>query len=78
MITLNVQVADVLAHELQSLVNKGVFRDENEALTESIKLLLKRYNAQLVRHRILATREKLGSQKINLTGRIVRLHTGAL
>lgn len=74
MVNLNIQITETLANEIKSLIKKGIFKDQTEAINSAIKLMVKRYKVQTIGERILKTRERLGDKKINLTEEIIHSH----
>ncbi|UCE73044.1 MAG: hypothetical protein JSV56_08365 [Methanomassiliicoccales archaeon] len=49
---LNVRTSPVLIEELDSLVNRGFFRNRTEAVNEGIRLLIRRYKAMKIAEKI--------------------------
>ncbi len=49
---LNVRTSPVLIEELDSLVDRGLFRSRTEAVNEGIRLLIRRYKAMKIAEKI--------------------------
>lgn len=49
---LNVRTSAILIEELDSLVNRGFFRNRTEAVNEGIRLFIRRYKAMKISEKI--------------------------
>jgi len=49
---LNVRTSNNLVNELDSLVDRGIFRNRTEAVNEGIRLLIRRCNAMKIAQKI--------------------------
>lgn len=49
---LNVRTSPVLIEELDSLVDRGLFRNRTEAVNEGIRLLIRRYKVMKIAEKI--------------------------
>jgi Arc/MetJ-type ribon-helix-helix transcriptional regulator len=69
---LNVRTSATLIEELDSLVNRGFFRNRTEAVNEGIRLLIRRYKAMKIAEKIdkIATGKK---SKKSLTDALLEL-----
>ena len=51
-VQLNIRTSPILLDEIDTIVNKGLFRNRTEAVNEAIRLLIRRYKVMKIAERI--------------------------
>ena len=63
-----------VARDVESLIERGRYRDLSEAMTEAARLLVKQEQAAQAISQILAIRQRLAGWQANVTEAIVSVH----
>ena len=51
-VQLNIRTSPILLDEIDTIVNKGLFRNRTEAVNEAIRLLIRRYKVMKIAEKI--------------------------
>ena len=69
---INIRTSNTLVDELDSLVDRGIFRSRTEAVNEGIRLIIRRYKAMKISKKIDLIAKGKHSNK-NLTDALLEL-----
>ena len=69
---INIRTSNTLVDELDSLVDRGIFRSRTEAVNEGIRLIIRRYKAMKISKKIDQIAKGKHSNK-NLTDALLEL-----
>ena len=69
---INIRTSNTLVDELDSLVDRGIFRNRTEAVNEGIRLIIRRYKAMKISKKIDQIAKGKHSNK-NLTDALLEL-----